>query len=208
MKKEMFWVLVAALLAVLMVSPSASQINFDVNSTGDGADSNPGDGVCNDGTGTCTLRAAIEEANALPGKNRIGFNIPGALGTVHIIQPTTALPRILDPVIINGYTQPGASPGALPILLIVVDGGALPSAAGLQIDGGNSVVKGLAINNFANGTAVIINSDRNVVQGNYIGMDVTSTISQPNSVGISIFAANNRIGGNTLNARNILSGND
>jgi uncharacterized repeat protein (TIGR01451 family)/CSLREA domain-containing protein len=38
-----------------------------VNSTGDGGDVNPGDGVCETGAanGVCTLRAAIEEANAL-----------------------------------------------------------------------------------------------------------------------------------------------
>jgi len=206
MKKEMFWVLVAALLAVLMVSPVVSQVNFIVNSTGDGGDSNLGDGACDDGTGDCTLRAAIEQANALPGRDRIGFNIPGVFGTVRIIQPTTPLPRILEPVIINGYTQLGASPPNT--LLIVLDGSLISSAAGLQMDGGNSTVRGLVINNFVDGTGIVINSDENAIEGNYIGMDAASTIPQPNSVGISIFAANNRIGGNTFNARNIISGNN
>ena len=206
MKKEMFWVLVAALLAVLMVSPVVSQVNFTVNSTGDGGDSNLGDGACDDGTGDCTLRAAIEQANALPGRARIGFNIPGVFGTVRIIQPTTPLPRILEPVIINGYTQLGASPPNT--LLIVLDGSLISSAAGLQMDGGNSTVRGLVINNFVDGTGIVINSDENAIEGNYIGMDAASTIPQPNSVGISIFAANNRIGGNTFNARNIISGNN
>ncbi|HEX3559671.1 MAG TPA: hypothetical protein VHU19_10715, partial [Pyrinomonadaceae bacterium] len=32
-------------------------LTFTVNSTGDGADNNPGDDTCNDGTGNCTLRA-------------------------------------------------------------------------------------------------------------------------------------------------------
>ncbi len=39
---------------------------FTVNSTLDVADANPGDGVCRTADGVCTLRAAIQEANALP----------------------------------------------------------------------------------------------------------------------------------------------
>lgn len=44
---------------------------FTVTSVADAGDSSPGDGVCDDGTGQCTLRAAIEEANALPGADTI-----------------------------------------------------------------------------------------------------------------------------------------
>jgi len=51
----------------------------------DAVDTNPGDGVCDDGAGNCPLRAAIMEANALPGHDTIdqaGINavlsIPGA----------------------------------------------------------------------------------------------------------------------------------
>src|SRR5882762_7284479 len=46
---------------------------FTVNSTGDGADSNLADGVCNDGTGACTLRAAIQQANADTGAEIVTF---------------------------------------------------------------------------------------------------------------------------------------
>ena len=46
---------------------TVTDVNFSVNSLGDEADENAGDGVCDIvGVGTeCTLRAAIEEANAL-----------------------------------------------------------------------------------------------------------------------------------------------
>ena len=37
----------------------------------DASDTNPGDGVCSDSSGACPLRAAIEEANALPGADTI-----------------------------------------------------------------------------------------------------------------------------------------
>ncbi|MCS7061555.1 MAG: hypothetical protein RMN25_10390 [Anaerolineae bacterium] len=44
---------------------------FTVASTADVGDSSPGDGICDDGSGQCTLRAAIEEANALAGEDTI-----------------------------------------------------------------------------------------------------------------------------------------
>src|SRR5262245_39359044 len=56
---------------------SAAAKTFTVNVTGNGADANPGDGVCETGVaGNCSLRAAIQEANANPGKDTINFNIP------------------------------------------------------------------------------------------------------------------------------------
>ena len=39
---------------------------FTVNHNGDTNDANAGDGFCGDSNGNCTLRAAIEEANANP----------------------------------------------------------------------------------------------------------------------------------------------
>ena len=38
----------------------------------------------------------------------IAFNIPGS--GVHTITPSSPLPTITDPVVINGYSQPGATP--------------------------------------------------------------------------------------------------
>ncbi|MBI4770350.1 MAG: CSLREA domain-containing protein [Chloroflexi bacterium] len=44
---------------------------FVVNSTADAVDASPGDGVCATAAGECTLRAAIQETNALPGADVI-----------------------------------------------------------------------------------------------------------------------------------------
>lgn len=44
---------------------------FEVNTIQDTGDSTPGDGSCEDGGGDCSLRAAIEEANALSGEDTI-----------------------------------------------------------------------------------------------------------------------------------------
>src|SRR5262245_31427452 len=50
---------------------SLSAKTFPVNSTTDAVDSIPGDGVCAAAGGACTLRAAIQEANALAGADTI-----------------------------------------------------------------------------------------------------------------------------------------
>jgi len=47
--------------------------NILVDVTGDMADVSPGDGVCDGGSSNCSLRAAIQEANALPGAQTITF---------------------------------------------------------------------------------------------------------------------------------------
>jgi CSLREA domain-containing protein len=54
-------------LAILPVHAAG----FTVNSTGDGSDANPGNGICATSGGVCTLRAAIQEANALAGADTI-----------------------------------------------------------------------------------------------------------------------------------------
>ncbi len=48
-------------------APSQGSVTFTVNSTVDATDVNPGDGVCETavGNGVCTLRAAVQETNAL-----------------------------------------------------------------------------------------------------------------------------------------------
>jgi CSLREA domain-containing protein len=77
---------VLALAFVLCASPSAAAGGspFTVNDTTDAVDAHPGDGVCASASGKCTLRAAVQEANALPGADTIilksatyKFTIPG-----------------------------------------------------------------------------------------------------------------------------------
>ena len=75
---------------------------FTVNSTSDAGDSVI-NGVCetSPGNGECTLRAAIQEANAHSGVDFINFNLP-APSTISL---NSALPPITDGVNITG---PGA----------------------------------------------------------------------------------------------------
>ncbi|WP_376694929.1 choice-of-anchor Q domain-containing protein [Wenzhouxiangella sp. EGI_FJ10305] len=63
------------LVALLMISGihGLQAATFNVNSTTDAVDSNPGDGICetSSGSGDCTLRAAVMEANEAAGPHTI-----------------------------------------------------------------------------------------------------------------------------------------
>ena len=210
-------VLLALMTAALLAAakPAHASTTFTVNSTYDGGDQTPGDGKCDTGImligEACTLRAAIQEANATTGADTINFNIPTT--GVATISPATELPTITGPVTINGYSQPGAKPntkavGSDAVLKIELSG--LGGGSGLVITGSNSTVKGLVINR--SGAGIWIDGSGatgNKVTGNYIGTDASGTQDLGNdSHGVSIDGANNTIGGATAAERNVISGND
>ena len=64
--------LVVAVIGVGIVASAApaQAATFDVNSMADAVDANPGNTACATAGGVCTLRAAIQEANALPGADK------------------------------------------------------------------------------------------------------------------------------------------
>jgi hypothetical protein len=166
-------------------------------------------------TGQGSLQHALLAAAAHPGHDVIRFNIPGAgAHTIHL--GVAPLPKIRDSVTIDGTTQPGYA--GTPI--IELDGRNVFSAhdtadsSGLILAGNNSIVRGLVINRFpAEGIRVLGN--HNVVQGNYIGTDLTGTMALSNAgAGISIEggADHNLIGTNgdgvaDVAERNVIAGN-
>jgi FG-GAP-like repeat/Right handed beta helix region len=69
-------------LAVCWLMPGAARAaTFVVNAPWDGVDVSPGDGVCETvaGTGICTLRAAVMEANRMPGSTVDLTSVPGGM---------------------------------------------------------------------------------------------------------------------------------
>src|SRR5262249_53662543 len=75
--------------------------------------------------------------------------------------------------------------------------------------GGNSTVRGLAIDNFAYGTGLWISGAGNdLVVGNFIGTDVTGLSAAANNQGAVVYGPGSTIGGTSPADRNIISGNN
>jgi hypothetical protein len=105
------WLILAS-IALMMLSSTrlgyGQGLLYTVDSTGDGGNVGS-DNFCDDGTGHCTLRAAIEASNGHPGEDGIEIDIPttdpnfnGIFWTINL---TAALPDLTESVSISG---PGA----------------------------------------------------------------------------------------------------
>ena len=63
----------ALVFAAVIYPALASAFSFNINEPTDLNDINPGDGLCETNISTCSLRAAIQEANAWPGPDNINL---------------------------------------------------------------------------------------------------------------------------------------
>ncbi|CBN56821.1 beta strand repeat-containing protein [Kamptonema sp. PCC 6506] len=160
-------------------------------------------------SGVGTLRDAIAQANSNAGADEILFNLTtgNPNETINLLSP---LPNLTDNAgtLINAWSQGGPTYTGTP--LIELNGtGAGAGANGLSISSSNNTVQGLAINRFTENGILIASGTNNVIQGNYIGTDLTGTVASPNNnYGLLIWSANNTIGGTLPSARNIISGNN
>lgn len=171
---------------------------FVVNSTND-----PGNGTCN--AAECTLREALIAANANgASQDTIQFNIAGA--GPHVITLAAALQPVLQPLIIDGLSQPGATCTGLPAdPRIVINGSGLGSGTtGLVISAGNTRVRGLVIQRFSSHGVVLQGGSGSVLECNYIGTNAAG-INDLGNGGIGVYV-NNTPGATLL--RNLIAGND
>jgi hypothetical protein len=160
-----------------------------------------------DDAGPGSLRQAILDANATPGTNEIDFAIGD--GGAQTIRPRSDLPWITHSVVLDGSTQPGFNGSPL----IDLDGGNT-YLDGLVVTASDCTIRGLAITDFQQPDdpctfldGLYIRGDRNVVEGNQLGTNVTASSHLGNSVGLFIVGSNNRVGGTTAEQRNLISGN-
>lgn len=200
-----------ALVALIPEPADAQATLLIVDSTGDGGDGNPGDGRCQTAARTCTLRAAIDEANANPGPDTISFAIPGP--GVHTITIADTL-RFNDPTggtAINGYSQPGArandhagASNARILVEVTTTSGLAPM---ILIESAENTIRGLAI--YGNGPRIELRgeqADGNVIAGNFIGTDATGT--ERSSAPAAHRAANAGVAMNLGPDRNLIGGPD
>lgn len=204
--------LLATLAAVGAGIPSlATADTFLVTTTADGG---PG-----------SLRQAIEMANskatslACPPQT-IEFAVPGP--GVHTIRPTTALPDLRIPILIDGYSQPGASANTLAngsdaVLLIELDGSQAGNSSGLSLlprnipagfpcSAQSSHIQGLVINRFQQAGIAVDASSCNTlsfcnvfnvgITGNHIGTDPSGLVAHGNGFGVALgsLTSDNRVG--------------
>ncbi len=191
---------------------------FTVNSTGNAGDNNPGNGVCYTGANNtqgqpaCSLRAAIEEANALAGADFIEFDMPatetGHSGGVWTITPGSVLPAISTTITIDGTTQPGWTSTPVVELNGTSAGG---TADGFTITGDNSEIRGLAINRFGDDAFnVDAGAAGTVIAGNHIGTDASGLLDRGNGgsgIDLGTGSGPTLVGGTVAEDRNIISGN-
>ena len=206
--------------SMMAATPAQASTTFIVNSTADAPDASTASNTCDTDVfvsgDQCTLRAAIQQANATIGADTINFSIPGT-GVKTIAVGATglgALPTITEQLTIDGYTQAGAHPHTKAVgndaaPKIVLDGS---KASGLEIrDASNSLIEGLVINSFSGsgidifGTTVVGTR----IEGNFIGTDRSGTKELGNG-GDGIFVENASgatVRSNKAASRNVVSGN-
>ncbi len=173
---------------------------FVVNTTADNGDATP-DGACNDGANHCSLREAIQEANAAPGEDLISFAIPGA--GVHTLTPASALPPITEIADLDATTQPGFAGTPL----VEINGqGAGAGSDGLVVQAGSSRIRGFAINRFPGDGIEVAQGSSSVVWQNFLGTDATGALDRGNGGnGVRVVSAVNTVGGPGVG--NVISGN-
>jgi hypothetical protein len=221
----------ASLLAVMAVRPASASTTFTVNYPYDTSDATSADSLCDVATfipgEQCTLRAAIQQANATQGADAIHFGIPDSYGagvkTIHVgaTSPSNGeLPPITDTVTIDGYTQPGSSENTLAKgtnakIMIELEGSQVGTPGfGLRVNAPDVVIKGLVINRFHDYGIYVNDAAANTkMEGNFIGTDPSGTKAQGivNGTGVVIDdgsgVTNNTVGGSVA-ARNLISGNN
>lgn len=213
----MRWIRVALFAVGMALLAAACHENatlFAVDTTTDSVDTNPGDGLCADAGGDCSLRAAIMEANALPG--------------VEKIQLTDATTYTLT---LAGTGEDAGATGDLDIssgVVIVGDGTIdaggldrvldLHHAAGLvELDGpdltGGSAPDGAALRAGSAGLTSVLNADihgTTASAGAPVSLSTGSLYLWDSSIlaNVGTTAGGIQVSGGSLNARNLtVSGN-
>src|SRR5258705_6391108 len=120
-------------------SPDGTLASFVVNDTGDAADSNIGNGICDTNAAPgdqCTLRAAIQETNAVFSNDTITFSLP-ASSTITL---STALPDINGNLTLTG-------PGSTQLTVMRSTAGGTPNFRIFFVNGATTNFSGLTITN-------------------------------------------------------------
>ena len=180
--------------ALLGGSDVLAQSTYVVDSVGDAPDASVGDGACATAGGNCTLRAALDEANADADLDVIEFSsaLPVNAEGRAVINVASEL-RINQPTEIRGRTAPGYTEGDGPV--VVLESTTTNAGVdGLEV-GASSVIEALSVVGFPDDGIDIRAGDGTRVSFCYIGLQPDGSTQQPNDDnGIEIQASDVSIG--------------
>jgi hypothetical protein len=163
-------------------------------------------------SGPGSLRQAILDANSTCNGSAINFNITGT--APFTITPATPLPAVTcSSLIIDGYSQPGATPNTISgggsnnaVINIALSGSACGTCDGIAVSS-TATVRGLAIRSFS-GAGIAINGGGSTIAGNYIGVDPGGMNAFGNATGIFVGPSSYTTLGTSAPAdSNFISGN-
>lgn len=148
------------------ISPHwADAATFTVNASVDDPDASPGDGFCSTVAGRCTLRAAVQEANAIAGKDTI--NIPA--GTYTVISRIQVQDSV-DLFGVNAATTIVSGGSAHPLFQVMPSGTVNIHRMTLSNGFGGLTVQGAALYNMTGATthlwdSIVRDNESNVFGG-------------------------------------------
>jgi hypothetical protein len=217
-----FLAMLSALIALALPALAGAASGYEVEGTGDGAKSVPGD-ECETTAGECTFRAAIEAANEEPDRDRIFFNSAVFHGdTGATLALGSALPPITEPLRIDATPCEVGQAPAFPCVPVT-----FPGTVGIDVLAGDTAVEGLIISGAEPGIRLSGAAAGNKVEGNRIKTPSLSNgatgiliLNGPNDVfaneiegtccssGILLqgSANGNRIGGDSTQSENVING--
>ena len=172
----------------------------------------------------CSLRGAIARANASGTDDTIEFDIPMSdpgcnadTGICRIVVDGGSAFFISQPLVIDGYTQPGAQPNTIPApgannaqlkIEITPDSPICPSCVQFQLSNSSMEVLGLTL---FHGQGALFNasSSRLTVRGNWFGVTADGSVPEFSGAGFIVRASGALavvIGGPDPADRNVLTG--
>ena len=199
-------ILAAALAALALSAPQAgAAATLVVNSTADAGDGDPGNYACDTlgPVGTCTLRAAIEEANAAPGvapgAAPYTISLSGISGQT--IMPDSDLPAIeVAGTVIAGCSSELATSPCVGLRAAVAGSG-----VGLDVRGSGVTIRGLAISRFS--TGVSLAGSGGVLRNSDLGLRIDHPTVEGMDRAVIVTGNAARIGGSGSERSNSFVGN-
>lgn len=194
-----------------------AQVSFTVNSLADDNQSHPydnpntpvdesKDGICQDESGRCTIRAALEESDNMNQPVNLTFSVSGTINLQDALYP-------YDGSTIDGNNQITLS-GLLSLSLendCTIQGLRIQDGiVGIDVSGSNNKI-GLVGGNYNEivnclSAGISLNGPSNKVYNNFIGITSNNQL-MPNGAGVLITESNNEIGKDVIGADNIICGN-